>query len=409
MTKDDLAKKYIPNESGVYFFLGPRKEILYIGKATNLKTRTKSYFAKDLADKRSPLITRMVLEAVSLDFTVTDSVLEALILETNLIRSHKPKYNVRSKDDKSFNYLVITNESIPRVLIVRGKDLTDRFTKKELKVTFGPYPSAASLRIALRIIRRLFRFYDTPVPIEKLSTKLDRRKFEFNRAIGVYPAESDSSEYGRTIRHLILFFRGKKKLLLRELEKDMYQHARSEEFEKANLCKKQIFALKHIEDIALIKNEKDSDTASQFRIEAYDISHHGGKHMVGVMVVILDNEPYPSEYRTFNIKNQGQVDDLKALQQVLSRRFTYSEWTSPDLIVVDGNQIHKQRSEAVLASFGKQTPVVAVTKGIDHKPKSITGQAKLIETHRSAILLANSEAHRFAINFHRKKQRATRF
>ena len=159
MTKEKLTKKKLPDTPGVYFFLGARKQILYIGKATSLKNRVRSYFTYDIKEKRSEFIEKMVLEAKTLEHTQTDSVLEALILETNLIRTHKPVYNTRSKDDKSYNHLVITNEEFPRVLVVRGKDLTEQFTEKEIKYEFGPFPSGTLFREALKIVRKLFKFY----------------------------------------------------------------------------------------------------------------------------------------------------------------------------------------------------------------------------------------------------------
>src|SRR5690606_17947213 len=119
MNKEDLSKKKIPDAPGVYFFLGRNKEVLYIGKATSLKNRIRSYFAPDLRVKRSALIEKMVLEAKKVEWTETDSVLEALIVETNLIRTHKPAYNTIAKDDKSYNHLIITDEEWPRVLVVR--------------------------------------------------------------------------------------------------------------------------------------------------------------------------------------------------------------------------------------------------------------------------------------------------
>jgi excinuclease ABC subunit C len=124
MIKDDLKKTTLPDNPGVYFFMGAKQEILYIGKATSLRNRVRSYFATDLKEKRSELIEQMVAKAKRVEVTETDSTLEALILETNLIRTHKPHYNTRSKDDKSYNHLIITNEEFPRVLVVRGKDLT---------------------------------------------------------------------------------------------------------------------------------------------------------------------------------------------------------------------------------------------------------------------------------------------
>src|SRR5690606_24652289 len=134
MNKETLLKKKLPDAPGVYFFLGRNKEVLYIGKATSLKNRVRSYFAMDLREKRSALIEKMVVEAKGVEATVTDSVLEALILETNLIRTHKPKFNTISKDDKSYNHLIITDEEWPRVLVVRGKDLDDH----DYAYHFGP-------------------------------------------------------------------------------------------------------------------------------------------------------------------------------------------------------------------------------------------------------------------------------
>lgn len=167
MEKKSLTKKKLPDAPGVYFFLGSKKEILYIGKATSLKHRVQSYFAKDLRDKRSPLIEKLVAEAKTIDVTITDSVLEALILESNLIRTHKPRYNTISKDDKSYNHLIITNEEFPRVLVVRGKDLTSKYLEEDIAYHFGPFTSGLLFKEALKIVKRLFKFYDTKVPVGK--------------------------------------------------------------------------------------------------------------------------------------------------------------------------------------------------------------------------------------------------
>ena len=184
MDLSNLKKTKIPDTPGVYFFLGPRKKILYIGKATSLRDRVRSYFTSDIKEKRSELIEKMVAEAKSVEYTETDSVLEALILETNLIRTHKPHYNTRSKDDKSYNHLVITEEEFPRVLVVRGKDLTEKFSGNEIKYEFGPFPSGQLFREALKIVRSLFQFYDTKSPVGNEKSKFARGKVDFNRQIG---------------------------------------------------------------------------------------------------------------------------------------------------------------------------------------------------------------------------------
>ncbi|NCO61877.1 GIY-YIG nuclease family protein, partial [Candidatus Kaiserbacteria bacterium] len=187
MEKEELAKLKLPDTPGVYFFLGTRKEILYIGKATSLKNRVRSYFVNDILETRSPLIEQMVTLAKTVEFTTTDSVLEALILETNLIRSHKPKYNTKSKDDKSYNHLIITNEDWPRVLVVRGKDLTEKYTSDEIKYHFGPFTSGTLFHEAIKIVRKLFQFYDTKTAVDAPQSKFVRGKIDFNRQLGLYP------------------------------------------------------------------------------------------------------------------------------------------------------------------------------------------------------------------------------
>lgn len=401
MTKDSIQKKKLPDSPGVYFFLGARKEILYIGKATSLRNRVRSYFAPDLKEKRSALIEKMVLEAKSVEFTVTDSVLEALILETNLIRTHKPRSNTLAKDDKSYNHLIITDEEWPRVLVVRGKDLDDH----EYKYHFGPFPSGGLFREALKIVRRLFRFYDTPKPIELETSKLARGKIDFNRQIGLYPSEENKKEYLRTIRHIRMFFEGKKKEIIKELEKEMKALAKAERFEEADVMKKKIFALQHIQDIALIKDDsrvyRDENSV---RIEAYDVAHLQGQDMVGVMTVVEGGEMKRSDYRKFKIQSVTGPNDPAALREVLERRLHHVEWPYPQIIAVDGSTAQKNVAERTLRKRGLMIPVVAVVKDERHRPLRVLGPAALLKKHHDSILLANAEAHRFSITFHRERR-----
>lgn len=409
MTKNDIQKKKLPDTPGVYFFLGAKKEILYIGKATSLKNRVGSYFTNDIEAKRSKLIAQMVVAAKAVEWTVTDSVLEALILESNLIRTHKPKYNSLAKDDKSYNHLVITNETWPRVLVVRGKDVTEKFLNKEILYHFGPFTSATLFREALKIIRRLFKFYDTKTPIGAEKSKMERGKVDFNRQIGLYPDAVSKKEYAKTIRHIRLFFEGKKAQIITELEKEMHELARKELFEEAHSIKKKIFALKHIQDIALIKDEsRIHRDEHSIRVEAYDVAHLGGQDMVGVMTVIEGGEVKKSEYRKFKITTVAKSNDVAALREILERRLAHSEWAYPQIIVVDGAAAQKNAAERVLHKAGVVIPVVAVVKDDRHRPVRIIAAKKLLQQYESDILLANAEAHRFSINFHRQK-RSKRF
>lgn len=404
MQKCDIPND-IPDKPGVYFFLGSQKEILYIGKATSLRSRVRSYFADDIVEKRSALIAQMVATAETVEYTETDSVLEALILEANLIRTHKPRFNTRSKDDKSYNHLIITNEEFPRLLVVRGKDLTEHYEEKDIKYTFGPFPHGMLFKEALRIVRKLFQYYDTKKPVTEASSKMERGKIDFNRQIGLYPSEENKEEYIKTIRHIRLLFQGKKKQIIKELNRDMMQLAKAERFEEAIAIRKKVHALTHIQDIALIKKEsrfcRDEKT---FRIEGYDISHMRGKDMVGVMVVVEHGQPEKSEYRKFKIKTLTDANDPASLTEVLERRLKHDAWPLPELIVVDGATAQKNAVEAVLRAQNISIPVVGVVKDKHHKPKKFIGPGDLITTHRDSILLANAESHRFAITYHKQKR-----
>jgi len=405
MTKEKLQTKKLPETPGVYFFLGSKKEILYIGKATSLKSRVRSYFASDIATKRSSLIAQMVAEAKSVEFTKTDSVLEALILESNLIRTHKPKYNSMTKDDKSYNHLIITNETFPRILVVRGKDVTAKFKEDEIKYHFGPFTNGFLFREALKIVRRLFKFYDTPFPIGKERSKMAKGRVAFNKQIGLYPNDENKKEYMKTIRFIRLFFEGKKKQIISEMRKDMMRLAQEERFEDADRIKRKIFALQHIQDVALIKDESryHRDDRS-VRVEAYDVAHMGGKDMVGVMTVVEGGQTQNHEYRKFKIESLEGSNDTAALKEVLTRRLMHPEWPVPQIIVVDGSTAQKNAAEHVLRKHNMLIPVVAVVKDDRHKPLRLIAARKLLETYENDILLANAESHRFAIAYHTQKR-----
>ena len=441
----------LPDAPGVYLFKDAKKNILYIGKATSLRSRVRSYFNGDLADKRSPWIAQMIEQVDKVDYKQTDSVLEALILEANLIRSHKPRYNTDLKDDKSFTYVVITREDFPRVLLVRGKELEKRHKSKipdtptpslaspvSYLHVFGPFPHGAQLKEALRIIRKIFPYRDTCVPCEQQSAEVTPRRKHvckpcFNRHIGLCPGvcsgEISKTEYRKIIRRITLLFQGKKPQLLQSLERDMRQAARAERFEEAARLRGQTFALQHIQDVSLIKHEYRSPSTSlgatrSTRIEAYDAAHLQGRAAVGVMTVVAHGEAQKGEYRKFILRATKAGDDAGALREILSRRLAHAppdgSWQLPRLIVVDGSTAQLGAAAAVLAEHGIQLPIVGVVKDERHRPRAIRvqghatdaslgSQAALLATlgvSERDILLANAEAHRYAISFHRARLRA---
>ncbi len=436
MKLEQYKKKKLPDSPGVYFFLGSKKEVLYIGKATSLRDRVRSYFTADLILTRGPLLADMLARAQSIDWRETDSVLEALLLEASLIRSHKPRYNTDLKDDKSWNYVVVTDEDFPRVLLVRGKELEMQIREGKASKTrkssaedflspassrlrmfsqpsfallhiFGPFPHGMQLKEALKIIRKIFPYRDTCRP--------GQGKRCFNAQIGLCPGvctgEIQKAEYRRNIRHIALLFQGKKMQLIALLRREMKVAAKEERFEDAARLRKQLFALEHIQDVSLIKDEFrtwSSDVQSR-RIEAYDIAHLRGAANVGVMTVVEDGAAITDEYRKFRIRTAKPGDDAGALQEILSRRLTHTEWKPPRLIVVDGGSAQMNAAKKALAECGMQIPVVGVVKDEKHRPRSIQGDRAHIAGRERDILLANAEAHRFAIGYHRARSRKEQF
>ena len=440
MNRQSLKKLKLPDTSGVYSFIGGSKRggrastILYIGRATSLRSRVRSYFAPDITEKRGLAIAKMVEEAKVVEWEKTDSVLESLILEANLIKKFQPKYNVKEKDDKSFNYIVITKEDFPRVLLVRGRELLT--TRYPPLATFGPFPRGSILRDAFKIIRKIFPFRDRcipysehPFPYSNVLKNIRIGKLCFNAQIGLCPGVCngavEKSEYRTIIKNLSLFLGGKKKLLVRKLEREMKSAAKKKEFEHAGELKRTIFALQHIQDVALIKDRplyQRRFLIENMRIEAYDIAHISGTAMVGAMAVVVDGEPEKSEYRKFKIKTVRGADDTASLEEVLRRRFGHPEWQYPRLVVVDGGVTQKNRAEYVLKEMEIKIPIVSVVKDERHRPRNILGLKRISQIGEtqmyagertqmradekraleSEILLANSEAHRFAISYHKK-------
>jgi excinuclease UvrABC nuclease subunit len=400
ITEKNLKK--LPSEPGVYLFLDENKKVLYVGKATSLRSRVRSYFKNDILESRGPLIVSLMERAKKLDYYQTDSVLEALVLEAYLIKTLRPHHNTREKSDKSFNYVIITKEDFPRILIMRERELLmEKILPKDIKYSFGPFPQGGTLREALRIIRKIFPFRDKCDPKDN--------KPCFNAQIGLCPGVCagwmDKKEYGKRVQHLKLFFEGKKKRLVMSLEREMKKQAKLQEFEKAEEIKKQIFALHHIQDVSLLKRHEDEFDKLSFRIEAYDIAHLSGKSMVGVMVVIENNEAKKSDYRKFRIKSFTGANDTRALTEVLERRIGHLEWPLPQIFVIDGGKAQRNAALKVLREADIHIPVISVVKDEKHRPREILGDPKWRAKYHDQILLAISESHRFAINYHRKLQR----
>jgi len=396
--------KIFPKTPGVYLFFDAQKTVLYVGKATSLRDRVRQYFSGQ--DTRGERIENLVLESDDISVIETDSVLEALLLEAELIKKYQPKYNIDGKDDKSFSYFVITHEKFARVLIMHKTD----FDKEKFQTSiykkgkiFGPYTSRDQMQIALKIIRKIFPFHNRSEKSEKGCLS-----YQIGLCPGPYDGAITLEEYKRNMRNISLFLSGRKKKLLKDLNREMKKYAKSEEFEQAEKVKRQIFALEHINDIALLKSDSHNSKKTNKRIEAYDISHISGEHMVASMVVSVDASIDISKYRKFKVRAIEGIDDVGAMREVLARRLNHlDDWGVPNLIILDGGKGHINMADDLWQKLDVKIPVIAVAKGPTRKKLDIYKSAvvevddKLLE---DKILIENlrEEAHRFAIKYHKQ-------
>ena len=411
MKQENIDFAALPEMPGVYLFRDVKNVVLYVGRATDLRSRVRSYFSSRLITDRGPRLAEAIEQTEHIEIIETDSVLDAYILEANLIKKYQPVFNVVDKDNKSFQFVGITKEDFPRVLLVRGRQLEQGTTNIEFSHIFGPFPRGAILKEALRILRKILPFRDQCVPHIPSSERRLKKCFQAQLGLcpGVCDGTMDKEAYKKRVREVRMFLGGQKKQLLRMLEKDMKGYAQEQEFEKAEEVRKRIFALQHIQDVSLLKKEHIESNTTSFRIEAYDVAHTAGTQTVGVMVVLVDGEATPSEYRVFTIRDAVEGDDVGALREMLSRRLGHPEWQMPNLIVVDGGKTQIAATEAVLRGNEVGIPVVSVVKTEKHTPREILGSEEYTKTHEKEIITANAEAHRFAVARHRRKRSKAMF
>lgn len=424
-----IKKGELPDSPGVYFYHDNRGKLLYIGKATSLKRRVGSYFNK-AHDNR---IAEMVAQIARIDYMETPTVIEALVLEANQIKAHKPKYNILLRDDKTFLYLVITNEPYPRPLLMRGHELQKLginpfrpkltvSTKKRFIRVFGPYTSSRSLKSALHMMRRIIPWSDCQPPEVTARTRPC-----FNSQIGKCPGVCHGAiskrDYKKIIRQLILFFEGKKLQLKREMKKQMIEASKEKRYEKAAQLRNGIWALDHIRDVALISkedfelpvDETDVDCLIHLdgRIEAYDISNISGTSAVGSMVVFERGKPAKHLYRKFKIKTVEGANDVAMLEEVMRRRLRRAQihpkaWPLPEIMIIDGGKPQVNRIDRVMQEMGVIVPIIGIAKGYDRKQDRLVYDRENFELNRVALRgkelfqKARDESHRFAIQYHRK-------
>jgi excinuclease ABC subunit C len=427
--------KSLPSSPGVYIFKDKSGRILYVGKAGSLKDRVNSYFQNKAGYARP--IELFISEVKDLEIRKTDTVLEAYILEQELIKKLQPKYNVDGKDDRSFCYVLVTKEDYPRILIARKTDIVqipnDKF-KISNKIpisndkifkrisytrTYGPYTSKHQIETALKILRKIFPYHNKSQKTEKGC--LD---YQIGLCPGPYDGAISKADYRKNIHGIQMILEGKKKSLVNKMKKEMEEYSEKHEFEKAAEVRNKIFALQHIQDVALISSRDDNfkfkisnfksssndkiSNFKKFRIEGYDISNISGKYAVGSMVVFDNSEDYvkpnKSQYRKFKIKTIGGANDVGAMEEILARRFG-NNWPKPNLIILDGGKGHLNMARKILRNFHLEIPLIAVAKGPKRKKLDIYSFGTIPEIPKETVEQVRDESHRFAIKYHRKVRR----
>lgn len=407
--------KTLPSAPGVYFHKNKDGEVIYVGKAAVLKNRVRQYFQNT---EKDPKTTALVKEIETTDWLVVDTEMDALFLESEMIKRYKPKWNILLRDDKTVSYVRIDMKSeIPFVTLTRNPEGDD-------VEYIGPFYAKRTVSDALRILRKVFPYYIKPYDGKKtLDTDLGLTP-------GIEIGNSSPKEYKKDLRKLIKYLEGGRKTLLSEIEKEMKYAAAEGKYEEAAKLRNQLFGLQGLRKKIVFSDKEfmsisEDESLKQLkelldlkdtpkRIEGYDISHQSGEDVVGSMVVFINGASDRAEYRKFKLRKQKN-DDTGNLREVLERRLKHEEWAFPEVIVLDGgiNQVN-----AVLdLCKEKNIAVIGRNKSGDHSrnarvvlviPKD--GEISEVEINSEShlaklIARIDEEAHRFAISYHRLLKR----
>lgn len=424
--------KSLPKEPGVYFHKNAREEIIYIGKAANLRNRVRQYFQKSRA--RDPKTEALVAEIADIDWTVVETELDALFLEAELIRRYMPRYNILLRDDKSMTYVRIDSRSDHPTVSLTRRPLDDGAKY------FGPYFSGLSVRRALKYLRRAFPYSTHTNVIPKRACL----QYHLGLCPGLEEGKTSLKEYRQDLRKLMQYLKGERVQLMNQIEKDMKTAAENQDYEAAVQYRNQLFALKSLSKQVVFGDREFLDISKDQglngltnvlklkkiprRIEGYDISHMQGTDNVASMVVFVNGLPDKAAYRKFKLKIPGN-DDFAHMNEAILRRLSEKnrkDWGVPDLILIDGGKGQLAAAIAARDSYGLHIPMIGLAKReeeiIVHKEKSLTevnrpqlarNNALIQDSDEYAVILLpksshivkllqriRDESHRFAVSYH---------
>lgn len=404
--------KTLPSSPGVYFHKNADGEIIYVGKAAVLKNRVRQYFQHSEKDTKTAALVR---EIAMTDWIVVDTEMDALFLESEMIKRYLPKWNILLRDDKTVSYVRIDLKSeVPYVTLTRNPEGDDA-------EYIGPFYAKRTVADALRILRKVFPYYIKPYDGKKtLDTDLGLTP-------GIEVGKSTPVAYKKQLKNLIRYLNGERKALLKDLEVQMKASAKAGDYEEAALLRNQLFGLQDLRKKIVFSNKEFMDISSDQalnqlkdllglerppkRIEGYDISHQSGENVVGSMVVFINGVSDRAEYRKFKLHHQKN-DDTNNLREIIERRLKHEKWEYPDLIILDGGEGQLNAVKDLLAEA--KIPVIGRNKSGDHTRNAAVvivvpdkGSFEINPNSHMAKLIAriDEEAHRFAITYHRLLKR----
>jgi len=414
--------KQFPTTAGLYLMKDAQGRVIYIGKAKNLRSRASSYFHKAATEDRR--IADWISEVADVEYLAADSEVDALLMEARLIKDIQPKYNRDLKDDKTFPYLQITTgEDFPRVNFTR--EPLDRGAK-----LYGPFPRAKSLRGAIQVLQKIFKFRTCSLDIEADDPRW--RWFRpcllasINQCTAPCNARIDRESYLKDIRRLQLFLDGKKAALLKEMEEEMKEASKALQFEKAARLRDEIKALGSLNlrgnladhaqpEVFYVDPRKGLKGLKQIlglgslprTIDGVDIAHLGGNEMVGSLVTFVDGLPFKPGYRRYRIKSVAGIDDFASIREVVARRIKGLQERDepfPDIWLIDGG---KGQLSAALAAFDalRVVPPTVIALAKREEEIYVEGRSDPIVLSRRSFALrllqyVRDEAHRFAQHYH---------
>ncbi len=402
--------KKLPAAPGVYFHKNAAGEIIYVGKAAVLKNRVRQYFQNNHKDTKTEALVREITDT---DWIVVDTEMDALFLESEMIKRYMPKWNILLRDDKTVSYVRITmNEEVPYLSFTRNP-VDDKATY------IGPFYGKSAVEKAVRSLRRIFPYYIKPYSGHKtLDTDLKLTP-------GIEIGRCTPKDYKRNLRKLIRYLEGDREKLLRELEKTMHDESAKKNYELAAEARDQLMGLKELKKKIVFSDKEFLDISSDKalkqlqdllkldkpprRIEGYDISHQSGENTVGSMVVFINGASARSEYRKFKIRT-SKNDDLKSMKEVITRRLKHQEWDYPDLIILDGGITQVNAILPLVESHN--IPILGRDKSGNHSKSAgvrlVIPTGSTVEyldlptgSHISRLIArVDEESHRFAITYH---------